>query len=122
MTWDGVNQRKFPRVSYKCLIHISRGAQEETLDAITENIGAGGICVVLEKNYGLFENVSLELFLGDETKPILCSGVIVWVVKRRSPSLAEEIKYDTGIEFRSVSQEDRDRITRLMQNILIERP
>lgn len=122
MSWEGVNHRKFPRIRYKCLIRITKGKQEEVIDTFTENIGAGGICVVLEKDYGLFKNVSLELFLCEGRNPLMCRGMIVWIVKRHLMDVPNQIKYDTGIEFRNILEEDRGRISRLVQNILIVRP
>jgi Tfp pilus assembly protein PilZ len=118
MNWEGINQRKFPRVSYKCLIRVSRDWHEEVIETFTENIGAGGICVVLEKNYGLFETVGLDIFLDDTAPPITCHGTIVWVVKRHPKTGSEPEKYDTGIEFQDIKESDRERITMLVQDIL----
>ncbi|MEA3489329.1 MAG: PilZ domain-containing protein [Candidatus Omnitrophota bacterium] len=118
MIWEGINQRNFPRVSYKCRIRVSTDGREEVIETFTENIGAGGICVVLEKGFGLFEVVSLEIFIEDEANPILCEGTIVWVVKRHPVSHAEMTRYDTGIEFQNINQEDKDRISKLVEDIL----
>ncbi|MFC1480283.1 PilZ domain-containing protein [Candidatus Omnitrophota bacterium] len=118
MIWEGINQRKFPRVSYKCRIRVSRGGRKESIDTLTENIGAGGICVVLEKDFDLFEVVSLELFLGDGGDPIICNGTIVWVVKQHPVSQAEKVIYDTGVEFQDISEEVRERVSRLVSKIL----
>lgn len=118
MTWEGINQRKFPRVSYKCLIRVAKAGHEEVIETFTENIGSGGICVVLEKNFGLFETVAMEIFLDEAISSIKCHGTIVWVVKRHPVSKSELERYDTGIEFRDISDVDRESITRLVQDIL----
>jgi Tfp pilus assembly protein PilZ len=118
MIWEGINQRKFPRVSYKCLIRVSKDGREETIETYTENIGAGGICVILERDFGLFEDVSLEVFLEDGGNPIFCEGTIVWVVKRHPATQAEKVKYDTGVEFRDMADEDRVRISQLVESLL----
>lgn len=118
MIWEGINQRKFPRVQYRCLIRVSRGGQKELIDTFTENIGAGGICVVLEKEFKLFEDVGLEIFLGDEDTPILCKGTVVWVVKRHPASGAEAVKYDTGVEFKDMSDGDKECVSRLVRKLL----
>ena len=118
MIWEGINQRKFPRVKYRCLIRASSNGQKELIDTFTENIGAGGICVVLEKEFKLFEDVGLEVFLGDEDAPILCRGTVVWVVKRHPASGAETVKYDTGVEFKDMNDEDKGRISRLVRKLL----
>lgn len=118
MNWEGINQRKFPRVSYRCLIRVYGEHDGEIIETFTENIGPGGICVVLDKNYGLFENVGLDIFLSDAASPVKCNGTIVWVVRRSPTSKAEQEKYDTGIEFQNISEPDRERITSLVQDIL----
>ena len=88
------------------------------IETFTENIGAGGICVVLDRDFGLFEVVSLEIHLDDGQEPILCKGTIVWVVKRHPAKKTEETKYDTGIEFQDITENDRQRINTLVNNIL----
>ncbi|MFH1552954.1 MAG: PilZ domain-containing protein [Candidatus Omnitrophota bacterium] len=118
MMWEGINQRKFPRVNYKCRIRVSKGAWKESIDTLTENIGAGGICVALEKDFALFDVVSLELFLGDGEDPVICSGTIVWVVKQHPMTQAEKVMYDTGVEFQDISEKDRERVSRLVNKIL----
>jgi c-di-GMP-binding flagellar brake protein YcgR len=118
MTWEGINQRKFPRVSYKCLIRVARPGYEDVIETFTENVGSGGICVVLEKNLGLFETVAMDIFIDEMAPPTKCHGTVVWVVKRHPGSKYESEKYDTGIEFQDISDVDRERITRLVQDIL----
>ncbi len=116
--WQGINQRKFPRVSYKCLIRISTDSEEVVIDTFTENLGVGGICVALDKDFGLFEKVDLEIFLSGKETPIHCSGSIVWVVKRHATTGAETDSFDTGIEFVDVSETDLEQIQVLVENIL----
>ena len=118
MMWEGINQRKFPRVNYKCLIRISKGDEEEVIDTLTENIGAGGICVSLDRGFELFESVALEVYLKDQGKPISCGGTIVWVVKRHPANKWEKSSYDTGIEFVDISDEDRADVSRLVEDII----
>ena len=45
-------------------------------------------------------------------------GVIVWVVKRHPMVKAEQPKYDTGIEFGNVPEEDRRSISNLVKHIV----
>ena len=73
---------------------------------------------MLEKGFGLFENVSLQIFLREDEKPIFCNGTVVWVVRRHPTNQSETVKYDTGIEFWNMSEEDKGRISRLVQDIL----
>jgi hypothetical protein len=118
MMWEGIDQRRFPRVNYKCLIRMSKGDQEEVIDTFTENIGAGGICVTLDQDLGLFETVSLELFLGESDEPIACDGTIVWVVKSHPVNKWEAPKFDTGVEFININEDDRQKVFALVESLL----
>lgn len=116
--WNGINRRKFPRASYKCLITIKKRLTAKTISTHTENIGAGGICVMIKEDLGLFQGVDLELFLDDTRPPIKCGGTVVWVVKKSGTKQKASYIYDTGIEFIDVRPEDRDRISETVEDIL----
>ncbi|MDD5634089.1 MAG: PilZ domain-containing protein [Candidatus Omnitrophica bacterium] len=114
-----MNQRKFPRASYKCRIRVLRATKEEEVLTYTENIGAGGVCVELEKPLQLFEEVSLDIFLSDEKPPISCKGKIVWVVKNRPMGKqGKTLKYDTGVEFIDMPEKERKLIAQIVKDIL----
>jgi c-di-GMP-binding flagellar brake protein YcgR len=117
--WNGINRRKFPRANYKCLITIKRRLTSKVISTQTENIGAGGICVIIKDDLGLFQGVDLELFLDDSKPPIKCGGTVVWVVKKSEPRQKGAYMYDTGIEFIDVRPEDRERITEVVEGILV---
>ena len=116
--WNGINRRKFPRASYKCLITIRKRLTAKTISTHTENIGAGGICVLIKEDLGLFQGVDLELFLEDKHPQIKCGGTVVWVVKKSEPKQKGSYIYDTGVEFIDVRPEDRDRISEAVEEIL----
>ena len=115
--WDGINRRKFPRAAYKCLITIKKRLTSKTISTETENIGAGGICIIIKEDLGLFQGVDVELYLDDNRPPIKSGGTIVWVVKK-SGSKKGFYLYDTGIEFIDVRPEDRERISEVVEEIL----
>ena len=115
--WDGINRRKCPRANYKCLISIKKRLTARTISTQTENIGAGGICVLIKEDLGLFQGVDVELTLDEARPPIKCGGTIVWVVKKSSPKKGASI-YDTGIEFIDIRPEERERISEIVEEIL----
>ena len=116
--WNGINRRKFPRASYKCLIAIRKRLTSKVISTMTENIGAGGICVVIKEDLGLFQGVDLELYINDSHPPIKCGGTVVWVVKKSSPKQKGVYLYDTGIEFIDIRPEDREKLFLLVEEIL----
>jgi len=118
MLWEGIDKRSFPRAKYKCMVKITDHGQEEIFDTFTENIGGGGVCVVLGKEIDLFKTANLDLYLSDEKTPITCRGTIVWAIRRRLGNRKDDCEYDTGIEFIDISDNDRARITELVSDIL----
>ena len=116
--WNGINRRRFPRATYDCLISIKKRLTAKTISTRTENIGAGGICVLLKEDLGLFQGVDIELFLGEPTPPIKCGGTVVWVVKKSEPKQKGSYLYDTGIEFIDIRPEDREKISDIVEDIL----
>ena len=118
MMWEGINQRQFPRANYKCRISISGEESGGGIQGVTENIGAGGVCLVLGKRLELFESVSLELFLDKEVSPLVCQGSVVWVVKKHPAVETEPVTYDTGVEFHDVPDAVRAQMEKLVSEIL----
>ena len=116
--WNGINRRKFPRANYKCLITIRKRLTSKTISTQTENIGAGGICVITKEDLGLFQGVDIELHIDDGRPPVTCGGTVVLVVRRSEPKQKGAYSYDTGIEFIDIRPEDRDRVSEVVENIL----
>ena len=116
--WNGINRRKFPRANYGCLITIKRRLTSKIISTQTENIGAGGICVIIKEDIGLFQGVDLEINLDDSRTPVKCGGTVVWVVKKSEVKQKGTLLYDTGIEFIDVRPEDRERITDIVEEII----
>ena len=118
MNWEGINQRKFPRAQYKCKIKVLGKKLFPAIDTYTENIGSGGICIVLDKAFELFEDIGIELFIDGEKKALTCTGIVVWVVKKYSKEKGQKVSFDIGIEFLNISQYDKKMIVKLVEKIL----
>lgn len=116
--WNGINRRKFPRANYKCTIVIKKRLNARSISTRTENIGAGGICVIIKDDLGLFQGVDIELFLDDGKGPIKCGGTVVWVVKKTDVKQKAAHLFDTGLEFVDMRPEDRERTTDIVEKIL----
>ena len=106
--WQGIDQRRFPRAKYQCTVKLTQEGGTTTTSAVTENIGLGGVCVLLEKGLDIFSPVELELTLSDGKLPLKVKGTIVWVVRRRE--LKKGPCFDTGVEFSELSPEDKARL------------
>ena len=106
--WQGIDQRRFPRAKYKCVVNLRQPGGDSAISATTENIGMGGICVLLDKGLDIFSPVELELTLDDGKGPLQIKGTIVWVVHRKE--FRKEATFDTGVEFAELSPEDKARV------------
>ncbi len=117
MGWAGLDQREFPRYSARCDITISDGG--ETLKSKTQNVGVGGVCVLLNKELQKLSQVKLHLVMDESMRPIECEGRIVWMIP--SKELASPKKhYDTGIEFLNLDPKDRDRIEVFVRRLVVK--
>lgn len=116
--WRGIDKRKFPRANYKCKVLIKKGRLPLAFSTQTENIGIGGICVILQKPLDIFSEVDLEIFLEQKDSPLKCKGSIVWVVRRATFEKEKPAIYDTGIEFLDLKDEDRVKIETIINEIL----
>jgi Tfp pilus assembly protein PilZ len=121
--WDGINRRKFPRVRYKTTIELQKKDSSEKISTYTENIGAGGICVVTKENPGLFKGVDLEVDLRNGSpSTVKCSGTVVWVVKKRGIRPEDGIQYDIGIEFIDIDTRSKEKIGKIVEEALKKNP
>lgn len=115
MNWQGSERRRFPRADFPCKI-IVYTPDDHVLLSHTENIGAGGIRVILDEKLKLHTQVGLEIYI--RSHPIKCKGRVVWVLERIEPVYKEAIKFDTGIEFLDISNEDREIISVVVEQLI----
>ena len=116
--WDGLNRRKFPRVNYPCLIIIRHShSAPEVILTHTENIGTGGICVIVKKNFQLFSTVELEIDLMDTGNHIKCQGKVVWSIRRKMTEKSKPLFYDLGIEFLAMPAAEHKRVEEIARRL-----
>jgi len=111
--WAGLESRKFPRVKANCKILIQSTGENTQMRSATENIGAGGICVILDRALDKMSQVKLELDVRDGKAPIECAGRVVWAVRKRSFKTDEQ-GHDIGIEFVDLTPDCMTRIQSLV--------
>lgn len=119
MSWDGLNRRRFPRVIYPCLIKVSSPvAQEENILTHTENIGIGGVCIIIKKEIKLFSDVEVEVDLLDTADHIKTAGKVVWVVRRKSIETVKPMFYDIGVEFSNLSAKQKEHLNQVLDKLI----
>jgi len=114
--WGGINRRKFPRANYPCVLSVRRKDQKDMASTQTENIGLGGICVILSKDLGIFAPVEIRLDLLDGESVIECDGTVAWVIASKEEKKKTEL-FDTGLEFTNLKRKDAIRINSIVEKI-----
>ena len=119
MSWDGSNRRKFPRVIYPCLIKIASQTQDiQHILTHTENIGIGGVLVIVKKEVKLFTDVDLEIDLLDVKDHIKVVGKVVWCVRRQEIAETKPLFFDVGIEFTSLPIKHREHLKQTLEIVI----
>lgn len=112
--WDGFNKRKFPRVNVACeiVVHPEKGVSLATL---TENLGAGGICIMLDRPLKRFSPCQLRLELNRDLPKIDCRGKVVWAIPTKKKARDVKRSYDIGIEFAGLREDSATLIRQFLQ-------
>ena len=114
MIWDGFNKRKFPRLNLRCELILRNRSEDQVLKTQTENVGAGGVCVILERPLERFSVLPLRLELDPSLPWIECLAKVVWTVVSRDAVTRTE-RFDTGIEFIGLQPAEQDLIRRYVE-------
>ncbi|HOW59421.1 MAG TPA: PilZ domain-containing protein [Candidatus Omnitrophota bacterium] len=107
--WDGFNKRKFPRIHLTCEVVIQPLNKAKTFVATTEDVGMGGVSVMLEEPLERFDRCKITLELKDGEAPVRCAGRSVWVIPSQDLKTSKK-HFDTGIEFLDIDEFSRKRL------------
>lgn len=109
--WDGFDKRKFPRMNLHCEIEIrSPEEKSEPIKTVTENVGAGGVAVYVNRSLERFSTCNVRLDFDKQKKDgVQCAGKVVWIVPTRDEH-NRRTRYDVGIEFVGMKSEDLERL------------
>lgn len=118
--WDGFNKRKFPRLALNCEIAIQSETSSAPVSAVTENLGIGGLCVILSQQLERFSKCRLRLDLGEKT-PVECDARVVWIVPTQGTTPSKK-HFDTGLEFVGLEPEAVARVRAYIESELKKNP
>jgi hypothetical protein len=107
--WDGFNKRKFPRRHLTCEVAIQPVGKQKALTASTEDVGMGGVSVMLLEPLERFDRCKISLELKDGEPPVQCTGRSVWVIPSQDRKSSKK-KFDTGFEFLDLDECSRKRL------------
>lgn len=112
--WDGFNKRKFPRINVRCVIQISAEDHPSPIHTHTENIGLGGVCVVLASPLERFSKCRVHLDLSTKKK-FSCDGKIVWVVPTNAGKDGKK-RFDIGVEFSELNLDEQETLRHFLSD------
>lgn len=117
-------KRKFVRLNLN--VEVRWRKIIETLDRavdninLTKDISGGGIRLIVDETVKVADKLSLEIKLPTD-KVIYCQGRVIWVEKFEIVGRRHEDRYEAGIEFMDISDDDREEISKLVFSFLCER-
>ena len=119
--WDGFDKRKFPRLNLHCEITLQPVERNTPIKAVTENVGVGGICAILNEPLARFTQCRILLELEDALPAVEGMGRIVWTVPTSQAGKRGK-RFDTGVEFLDLSPEGRELLRKFIQDRLSQAP
>ena len=116
--WDGVDRRRFRRAEYPCLITLRKNTvPAQALLTHTEDISVLGVRVIIRQKIEIMTEVDLEIDLKDTLPIVFSRGKVRWVGELASKEKEKPLRYDTGIEFIAIKDQDKERIQNIIKYI-----
>lgn len=112
-----IEKRKFPRADIICKISTVYAERLLVFEAHTENIGEGGIRVILSQRLNVPTVVELDLFFSENEAPIRCKGEVVWANEIKPEGVNPRL-YDTGIKFTETIEQNKGFIHQLVRSLV----
>ena len=106
-------KRQFVRLNVLTDVTYAKVAspQDEGL-SISKNISMGGICLIVYEKLNVGDVVLLNIVLPDNLASIPSHGRVVWIREFIIGDPVKGKRYDSGIEFLDISEENRNRINK----------
>ncbi len=113
-----VESRRFPRLDIPVDIEYGIFKKESSQEgkAVTKNISAGGICLIVYEKIEIDTILDIRSNLKDINYIIKARGKVVWnsYFTTMSDNIAH---YDLGIEFVEIKDEDRQKLSQYVLNL-----
>ena len=142
--WQGEDRRRNARVKYPCLITVRKKSPPSfSILTHTEDIGKGGVHVIVDKKLDAMSEIELEIDLLDTLPNVFSKGTIRWVkesspqntpadakggglskgtvdwVKEIAPADKDgPVRYNIGIKFTFIKDVDKFRIDNIVNSFL----
>lgn len=107
-------KRRFVRLDLNTIVEWEKTNQNEpTGEFQSKNISGGGICVIMDEVINIGDILNLKINL-PTSRIINSKGKVVWVESFEIMGGKREKKYEAGIEFQGINNEDREEIMKFV--------
>ena len=105
-------RRKYVRLQASVEVKYTVIGKPGTIKVSSENISAGGLCIITEEELAADTPLQLEIAIPDLKDPIHALARVVWQQKFEATAKQPKAYFNTGIEFTGISDFDRFNINR----------
>jgi c-di-GMP-binding flagellar brake protein YcgR len=111
-------RRKFVRLDLNTMVEWEKlDSAEPSGEFVSKNISSGGICLIVNDTINIGDKLKLKISL-PTLKKINSNGKVVWVEDFEIVGERREKRYEAGIEFFGISDEDREEINKFVFRLL----
>ena len=113
----GIEKRRYPRLKAQVQVKVTKISQQikdlKTVDTLSRDIGAAGICLVTRKLFAVDDVVDLSITLPDG-REIKAMGTVKWVVEQGGLKGLGLNDFHVGVKFVKISDGDRAEIGKFL--------
>ncbi|MCM8823273.1 MAG: PilZ domain-containing protein [Candidatus Omnitrophica bacterium] len=113
------DRRKYPRLNVVYVTYSIEGKNTEKVGVVL-NIGAGGVCLIVNENLPPNTTLLLNIDLHDNKQIISAKGKVVWNAEV-PVYFNEETNYEIGVEFVDIDEKERLRISQYVLGQTLEK-
>ena len=109
-------RRKFARLNILVDVSYTKHATNEKRKlSLTRNISRGGVCFVGYEKVQDNDTIDLNVYLPGSAEPVKAIGKVVWVREFTIGENFQNKRYDVGVEFVEISDQNSGKIDQYMQ-------
>jgi len=104
-------RRKFVRLNTLVDVVYNKVSPSQKVEvSLTKNISKGGICLIAYDELKVSDNLDLNIYLPEDKTPLHVIGRVAWVKDFVICNIPNGKRFDVGIEFITITEEDEKKI------------
>ena len=110
-------RRKFVRLNTLVDVVYNKVFPAQKVEvSLTKNISKGGICLIAYDELKVSDNLDLNIYLPEDKTPVHVIGRVAWVKDFVICNIPNGKRFDVGIEFITISEQDEKKIAKYVFN------